>query len=61
MDSRLFELGERPSPGQAMLIMLPGEQPHARVYVPEHLRVRIKTGMPAMIYVDGLDEAASRS
>lgn len=57
VDSRLFELGERPSPGQAMLIMLPGEQPHARVYVPEHLRVHVKTGMPAMIYVDGLDAA----
>jgi len=57
VDSRLFELGERPSPGQAMLVLLPGEQPYARVYVPEHLRVHVKIGMPAMLYVDGLDEA----
>lgn len=57
VDSRLFELGERPAPGKALLIMLPGEQPYARVYVPEHLRVQITVGMPAMIYVDGLDEA----
>ncbi|MDX2411847.1 MAG: HlyD family efflux transporter periplasmic adaptor subunit [Woeseiaceae bacterium] len=57
VDSRLFELGERPVPGQAMLIMLPGRQPHARIYVPEHLRVQVKAGMPAMIYVDGLDDA----
>ena len=57
VDSRLFELGERPVPGQAVLIMLPGQQPHARIYVPEHLRVQVKTGMPAMIYVDGLDDA----
>ena len=57
VDSRLFELGERPSPGQAMLIMLPGQQPHARVYVPEHLRVHVKIGMPAVLHVDGLDEA----
>jgi HlyD family secretion protein len=57
IDSRLFELGERPVPGQAMLIMLPGQQPHARIYVPEHLRVQVKTGMPAMIHVDGLDAA----
>ena len=57
VDSRLFEVGERPVPGQAMLIMLPERQPHARIYVPEHLRVQVKTGMPAMIYVDGLDAA----
>jgi HlyD family secretion protein len=57
VDSRLFELGERPVPGQAVLVMLPGRQPHARVYVPEHLRVQVRTGMPAMIYVDGLDDA----
>jgi HlyD family secretion protein len=55
VDSRLFELGERPSPGQPTLIMLPGEQSHARVYVPEHLRVHIGVGMPAVIYVDGLE------
>lgn len=57
VDSRLFELGERPSPGQAMIIMLSGEQPHARIYVPEHLRVHVKVGMPAVLHVDGLDAA----
>lgn len=56
VDSRLFELGERPAPSQPMLILLPGEQPHARVYVPEHLRVRISVGMPAIIFVDGLED-----
>jgi HlyD family secretion protein len=56
VDSRLFELGERPAPGQAMLIMLPGEQPYARVYVPENLRVHIRIDMPTIIHVDGLDE-----
>ena len=55
VDSRLFELGERPTPGQPTLIMLPGEQPHARVYIPEHLRVRISVGMPAIIFVDGME------
>ncbi len=56
VDSRLFELGERPSPGQPMLIMLPGDQPYARVYVPEHLRVNIVPGREATIHVDGLAE-----
>jgi len=57
VDSRLFELGERPAPGQVVLILLPDEQPYARVFVPEHLRVQVSAGMPAVIYVDGLGTA----
>lgn len=56
VDSRLFEVGERPAPGQAMLIMLSGKQPYARVYVPEHLRVHVGPGMSANVFVDGLDD-----
>jgi len=59
VDSRLFELGERPVPGQTTLVMLPGEQPYARVYVPEQLRVHVEVGAMAEIYVDGLDEVIS--
>jgi len=59
VDSRLFELGERPAPGQTTLVMLPGEQPHARIYVPEQLRVHVTVGASAEIYVDGLDEVIS--
>ena len=55
VDSRLFETGERPGVGQPVLIMLSGEQPYARVYVPEHLRVQITAGTKARILVDGLD------
>ena len=55
VDSRLFELGEKPAPGQALIIMLGGRQPYARVYVPESLRVRVAPGMAATILVDGLD------
>jgi len=56
-DSRLFEIGERPVPGQPMMILLAGEQPYARVYVPESMRVHIKTGTRARIHVDGLENA----
>ena len=55
LDSRLFETGERPGIGQPVLVMLGGEQPYARVYVPEQLRVQIATGTKARIFVDGLD------
>lgn len=54
VDSLLFEPGERPNPGQAMAILLTGEQAHARVYVPEVLRVRTRPGTRATVYVDGM-------
>lgn len=57
VDSRLFEIGERPIPGQAVMIMLAGAQPYARVYVPEHLRVKVMPGVKVTVFVDGLDEA----
>lgn len=57
VDSRLFELGERPTPGTPLIILLGGEQPHARVFIPETLRVRIDPAVNALIHVDGLDEA----
>ena len=56
VDTRLFELGERPAAGQVLLVMLPGKQAHARVYVPERLRARVAPGLEASIRVDGLDE-----
>jgi HlyD family secretion protein len=56
VDSRLFELGERPSPGQVMLVLLSGEQPHARVYIPEEQRVKLRAGTTVTILVDGLDK-----
>lgn len=55
VDSRLFEAGERPMPGQPVLILLPDAQPHARVYVPERLRASVQPGDAARVFVDGLD------
>jgi len=54
-ESRLFELGERPTPGQPLVIVLDGSQPYARVYVPERLRVMVNPGDDATVFVDGLD------
>jgi HlyD family secretion protein len=54
-DSRLFEQGERPVPGQPVAVMLGGDQPYARIFVPENLRVRVTPGIEAAIHVDGLD------
>lgn len=54
-DTRLLEPGERPVVGQPVFIMLAGEQVHARVFVPEAMRVRLAPGTTATVHVDGLD------
>ena len=54
-DARLFEVGERPNPGQPVMVVLGGQQAYARVYVPEAVRVHVKAGTEARIHVDGLD------
>lgn len=55
-DSRLFELGERPAPGQPVMVLLGGAQPHARVYVPEAWRARVRIGTAARVRVDGIEQ-----
>ena len=56
VDSLLFEVGERPMPGQPMAILLSGKQAYARVYIPEALRVHVIPGTQARLFVDGLEE-----
>lgn len=55
VDSILFEIGERPLPGQPVVIMLSGAQPFARIYVAEEMRARVRAGTPARLFVDGID------
>ncbi len=55
-DTRLFEVGERPNAGQPVMVLLGGQQPHARVYVPESLRASVRAGTAASIFVDGRDK-----
>lgn len=56
VDSRLFEVGERPAPGQPVMVLLPGTQPYAQVYVAEEARVRVRAGDTASVFVDGLQQ-----
>lgn len=57
VDSLLFEVGERPVPGQPIIILLAGTQPYARVYIPERIRAQVQPGTPALIHVDGIETA----
>ncbi|MEX2367385.1 MAG: HlyD family efflux transporter periplasmic adaptor subunit, partial [Pseudohongiellaceae bacterium] len=55
VDSLPVEIGERPAAGSVIAVLLTGDQPHARVYVPEALRVNLQPGLGATVHVDGLD------
>ena len=57
VDKVLFQLGERPAPGTTVAIVLDSARSFARVYVPEHQRVRVKPGARIDVHVDGVDEA----
>ncbi|MBN4059814.1 HlyD family efflux transporter periplasmic adaptor subunit, partial [bacterium AH-315-I11] len=55
IDSLPFEIGERPPVGSVVAVLLTGEQPYARVYVPEALRINVRPGTQVSIKVDGIE------
>jgi HlyD family secretion protein len=56
LDSLPWNVGERVSLGATLAVMLAGESPFARVYVPEPWRARLKIGDEYPIHIDGLDK-----
>jgi len=50
-----YKLGERPTAGRPVAVLLADGAPYARVYVPEPLRTRFLAGTPVEAAVDGLD------
>lgn len=57
LDELPFKVGERPPLGGVVAVILAGDRPYARVYVPEALRARLLPGHRAQIHVDGIDTA----
>lgn len=55
LDNLPWNLGERVTIGSPLAIVLAGNAPYARIYVPEPKRVHIKVGDELSISVDGLD------
>lgn len=55
LDELPFKIGERPPVGGVVAVILAGDKPYARVYVPEALRARILPGHAAQVRVDGID------
>jgi HlyD family secretion protein len=56
VDDLPLETGERPALGAVVAVLLTGEAPHARVYLPEPLRTRVSVGDAASVYVDGIGQ-----
>ncbi|MEX0964557.1 MAG: HlyD family efflux transporter periplasmic adaptor subunit [Pseudohongiellaceae bacterium] len=54
VDSLPFEPGERPRPSDVVAVLLTGEQPYARLYIPQSLRIQVKVGSQLQVAVDGL-------
>lgn len=59
VDSILFETGERPIVGRPVVIILGGEQPYARAYIPAEFRVAVTPGMDAVVHIDGRAKAVA--
>jgi HlyD family secretion protein len=57
IDSLPYKLGDQAPVGAPLAILLTGNAPYARVYVPEPMRANVKIGDPAMVRVDGRDAA----
>lgn len=57
LDSLPWNLGERVSMGSPVAIVLAGDVPFARVYVPEAARTKLSTGDTISVRVDGVDKA----
>lgn len=55
VESMPYKLGERPQQGAPVVIMLAGQAPYARVFVPEPLRAKVAVGTGAVVRVDGVD------
>lgn len=55
LDSLPWNLGERVPIGSPVAVLLTGDRPHARVYIPEPARVGLQLGDAVSIRLDGTD------
>jgi HlyD family secretion protein len=57
IDSLPYRLGDQAPVGAPLAILLVGDAPYARVYVPETIRANVEVGDRARVFVDGRDAA----
>lgn len=56
LDNLPWNLGERVTVGSPIAVILAGDAPYARVYVPEPHRVKLNEGDKLQVRIDGLDD-----
>ena len=59
LDRVWFQLGERPTPGATVAVILDARRTYARIYVPAELRSSVGPGDRLQISVDGVPEPLS--
>ncbi|MET3931190.1 HlyD family secretion protein [Lysobacter sp. OAE881] len=57
VDSLPYRLGDEAPLGAPLAVMLVGDRPYARIYVPEPIRANVKVGDTARVFLDGRDAA----
>ncbi|MFA6231299.1 MAG: HlyD family efflux transporter periplasmic adaptor subunit [Rhodanobacter sp.] len=57
IDSLPYRLGDQAPVGQPLVIMLVGDAPYARIYVPEQQRASLHVGDSVKVYVAGSERA----
>jgi HlyD family secretion protein len=59
VDSLPYRLGDQAPIGAPLVVLLVGEAPHARIYIPEPIRFRVAVGDAVRVFVAG--ESAARA
>lgn len=59
VDSIPWKLGDQAPVGAPLLVLLAGEAPYARIYVPEPLRAGLQVGSSATVHVEGIEDTWS--
>ena len=57
VDALPYRLGDQAPVGSPLAILLVGDAPYARIYVPEPLRANVQVGDAVPVFVDGRDAA----
>jgi HlyD family secretion protein len=57
VDSLPYRLGDQAPVGAPLVVLLVGDAPYARIYVPEPIRARVQVGDAARVHVDGVEGA----
>ncbi|TNJ35021.1 HlyD family secretion protein [Arenimonas terrae] len=55
VDSLPFEVGDQVPVGTPLAVLLVGDKPYARVYVPQPLRASVRVGTAATVHLQGTD------